>query len=700
VDGTLTLNHATSGTGGDGITWSTRFTADGDGITIPDGDIVNGTPDASWDLTAYPNGLYMGAMYSKVTDGANTVIDYMKAYNDGANDKSIDNTYASTFVSTGESFTYNLYDPSIADETLASPTTFKISKSSDFLTWTGDLVHIGNGSDETWDANHKVIQLGTGSMIYTDPTDSMEVYIASNLKYDTTLQALSGSSLTSSEIAVRSGGMTYSVSATPRTDGQTITDLTTVLDVDINGLLLENGTRINEISIDGTLGGDSDDAVPTEKAVKTYADGLVLWSGDGTTLSPSGTETDLNLPAGGIFSIGGYSTLKYDPTWNIFLGDGGNIAGMTTAAKNIGIGSLALNSLTTGLNNMVIGHEALKGITTSGYNMAIGVNSLRSLTSGDSNVAIGDDAGRYFGSYSALTTSNDSIYIGALSRPLANTTTNEIVIGKDTIGKGSNTVLIGTSSTTTTFLQGDGHIQSDSKKMLFGAAAGGDASIMYNGTNMVFDSQETGTGDFVFSNGSMVIGHTAASGKLHIRGEANYSDTVIRAEKNNGERVALIGSDATGTDGHGQAILYTNTDASGLLLNAGTDSWFTNNVTIGSSTVGTRVLNIYHESASQLSFQSDSTGRTATDGTFIGLDSVDQTNIWNYENKAMLFGTNNATRMTIEAGGDVTIENGVLALVETTTPTAVGSEGRIYTKSDNKLYFQDGAGTEHEIAFV
>jgi microcystin-dependent protein len=37
------------------------------------------------------------------------------------------------------------------------------------------------------------------------------------------------------------------------------------------GLL--NGTTINEFSIDGTLAGNSDDAVPTEKAVKTYVDG-------------------------------------------------------------------------------------------------------------------------------------------------------------------------------------------------------------------------------------------------------------------------------------------------------------------------------------------------------------------------------------------------------------------------------------------
>jgi hypothetical protein len=44
--------------------------------------------------------------------------------------------------------------------------------------------------------------------------------------------------------------------------------------------------------------------------------------------------------------------------------------------------------------------------------------------------------------------------------------------------------------------------------------------------------------------------------------------------------------------------------------------------------------------------------------------------------------------------------DGVLGLKETTTPTADTNYGKVYTKNDNKLYFQDGAGSEHEVAFV
>lgn len=51
--------------------------------------------------------------------------------------------------------------------------------------------------------------------------------------------------------------------------------------------------------------------------------------------------------------------------------------------------------------------------------------------------------------------------------------------------------------------------------------------------------------------------------------------------------------------------------------------------------------------------------------------------------------------------GDVQcLGSGVVALKETSTPTADTDYGKVYCKNDNKLYFQDGAGAEHEIAFA
>ena len=50
---------------------------------------------------------------------------------------------------------------------------------------------------------------------------------------------------------------------------------------------------------------------------------------------------------------------------------------------------------------------------------------------------------------------------------------------------------------------------------------------------------------------------------------------------------------------------------------------------------------------------------------------------------------------------DITAEStGCVGLKETTTPTTTTNYGKVYTKNDNKLYFQDGAGVEHEVAYV
>ena len=56
--------------------------------------------------------------------------------------------------------------------------------------------------------------------------------------------------------------------------------------------------------------------------------------------------------------------------------------------------------------------------------------------------------------------------------------------------------------------------------------------------------------------------------------------------------------------------------------------------------------------------------------------------------------------MTSRWSVDTTDEKGALRLPEITTPTAEPNFGKVYTKSNDRLYFQDGAGNEHEIVEV
>tara|TARA_Y100001938_G_C7932268_1_gene349941 strand:- start:58 stop:681 length:624 start_codon:yes stop_codon:yes gene_type:complete len=98
---------------------------------------------------------------------------------------------------------------------------------------------------------------------------------------------------------------------------------------------------------------------------------------------------------------------------------------------------------------------------------------------------------------------------------------------------------------------------------------------------------------------------------------------------------------------------------------------------------------------------------------------------WEYNAQLMTIGTNNSgdsvrfnsgdgvACMTLDSDQKVgigltptanmvglSIEAGCITLKERATPTADTNYGKIYTKTDNKLYFQDGAGTEHEISFA
>jgi hypothetical protein len=76
-----------------------------------------------------------------------------------------------------------------------------------------------------------------------------------------------------------------------------LTDKSTALS--LSTLILTNGTSINEFSTDDTLAGDSDDAVPTEQAVKAYVDNELaglsvnsIYEGDsGVFVDDTGTGT-------------------------------------------------------------------------------------------------------------------------------------------------------------------------------------------------------------------------------------------------------------------------------------------------------------------------------------------------------------------------------------------------------------------------
>lgn len=116
---------------------------------------------------------------------------------------------------------------------------------------------------------------------------------------------------------------------------------------------------------------------------------------------------------------------------------------VTTGNDNVVAGFSALKANTTGSANVTIGQQGMYSSTTAGFNTAIGSGVLLNLISGFYNVATGYLAGSSYGSSSRLTASGNSVFLGSQSKALDENQTNQIVIGFNTVGKGSNTAQVG-----------------------------------------------------------------------------------------------------------------------------------------------------------------------------------------------------------------------------------------------------------------
>jgi hypothetical protein len=127
----------------------------------------------------------------------------------------------------------------------------------------------------------------------------------------------------------------------------------------------------------------------------------------------------------------------------------------TTGRNNTANGVNSLYKNTTGYENTAIGNSALASNTTGNENTAIGTASFLNNTTGNKNTANGFGAGRFIADGSTSNTTSDfSVYLGSDTRASADNAQNEIVIGYNAIGKGSNSTVIGNSSTTNAEIKG------------------------------------------------------------------------------------------------------------------------------------------------------------------------------------------------------------------------------------------------------
>ena len=149
-------------------------------------------------------------------------------------------------------------------------------------------------------------------------------------------------------------------------------------------------------------------------------------------------------------------------TWALYTNQGSSNTAIgnsalyfnTGGAHNIAIGNSTSYKNTTASNNIAIGNSVLYKNETSQANVGIGVAALNYIESGGSNTAIGDSAGEKFGSGTYLTTATKGVFIGASTKASADGNTNEIVIGSEAVGLGSNTAVIGKTTQTAATIYG------------------------------------------------------------------------------------------------------------------------------------------------------------------------------------------------------------------------------------------------------
>lgn len=127
----------------------------------------------------------------------------------------------------------------------------------------------------------------------------------------------------------------------------------------------------------------------------------------------------------------------------------------TTGIQNAAFGGLSLYTNTTGRQNVALGNQALYSNIDGQLNTVSGYRSLYYTATGSYNLASGANAGIFIsGGIKPNTAVDNSIFLGANTMAQANNQTNQIVIGHGSVGDGSNTTVLGNTSTVSTKLFG------------------------------------------------------------------------------------------------------------------------------------------------------------------------------------------------------------------------------------------------------
>jgi hypothetical protein len=108
-----------------------------------------------------------------------------------------------------------------------------------------------------------------------------------------------------------------------------------------------------------------------------------------------------------------------------------------------------------GSTNTGMGFQVFESLAAGTLNVAFGLRALGASTTANNTIALGYQSGFLVAAGTNNTICDNSVFIGYETRAGASGQTNQIVIGHEAIGLGSNTAVLGNSSITTTALRGN-----------------------------------------------------------------------------------------------------------------------------------------------------------------------------------------------------------------------------------------------------
>ncbi len=202
-----------------------------------------------------------------------------------------------------------------------------------------------------------------------------------------------------------------------------------------------NNTAIGSNALSNAIGGNDNTAIGS-KAIA----GLGLATGSGWRNTAVGVSALENGGGGSDNVAVGFLTLPNT------TGGANTAVGMyallsnTTATENVAVGAYAQYNTTVGINNTSIGTMSMALNTSGTQNTVLGASAIEKNILGSNNTVLGFSAGKVIADNSTVNSNVDnSVLIGALSKTLAVNSNNEVVIGYNAVGNGSNTVTLGNS---------------------------------------------------------------------------------------------------------------------------------------------------------------------------------------------------------------------------------------------------------------